>query len=213
MTQAFQNFPLLDSLKDFVSVFPLLIFLFSFGSSLSNTDLIFLANINSAGDNRELVLDFAVPWYILKNCRVSLTDSFQSTFFHPHLKVYTNLSICLLDRRWYGQGVMCIIEKDLQKSLKSFAVNCVLSSDIIVSGIPNLLKSSCKNLIVSLHVGCFFYIFSPLAILSSCQLLLDNIVPSVDLQHLCASLTKVCPSFDHEVNFIVGALAAIAQSL
>ena len=133
--------------------------LFSFGNSLSNTDLIFLANI-TVGDNPELVLGFGVTWYTLKNCRILSMDSFLSNFFNAHLKVSTNFSACPLDHGWYGAVVMYTIKKALQKILNSFAVNYVPLSDTIVSGIPNLGKSSYKNLILSLHVGFLHFITS-----------------------------------------------------
>ena len=82
---------------------------------------------------------------------------------------------------------MCTIEKALQKSLNSFAMNCVPLSDKIVSGIPNLVKSSCKNLIVQLHVGILHFI----TISRKCQPLLNKIVPSLDLQNLYAALIMV----------------------
>ena len=71
-----------------------------------------------------------------------------------------NLSACSLDHGGYGAVVMCTIKKALQKSLNSFAINCVPLSDTIVSGIPNLAKSLCKNLIVQLHVGFLHFITS-----------------------------------------------------
>ena len=57
-----------------------IVFFFSFCNSLSNIDLIFLVNINSAGDNPDLVLEFGITRYTLKICRVSLTDPFASDF-------------------------------------------------------------------------------------------------------------------------------------
>ena len=87
---------------------------------------------------------------------------------------------------------MFAIDNALQKSLHLFEVNCFTLSDTFLSRILNLLNSSCKNLIVPLHVG--FYISSPLVILRNCQPLLDNIVQSLKLQNLYAALTKASPS-------------------
>ena len=86
-------------------------FLFSFGNSLSNTHLIFLAdiNINSTSDNLELVLGFGVTWYTLKNGWISSMNLFPSNFFNAHLKVSTNLSACPLDCKCYFVVVMCTI--------------------------------------------------------------------------------------------------------
>ena len=90
MTPAFQiSFPFLYSLKkmfspgikNFAPFFSLLFFLSFFDNSLSNTDLIFLANINSVGDNPELVLGFGVRRYTLKNCKVLSMDLFLPKFF------------------------------------------------------------------------------------------------------------------------------------
>ena len=58
----------------------------------------FLANINSTGDNPELVLGFGVTRYTLKNDRISTTEWFPSDFFDARLKVSTNLSAFLLGR-------------------------------------------------------------------------------------------------------------------
>ena len=48
----------------------------SFGNSSLNTDLIFLANINSADDNPELVLGFGVTRYTL-----DIVNGFVSVWF------------------------------------------------------------------------------------------------------------------------------------
>ena len=72
MTPALQfSFPFWYSFKkmfspgiyNFVSVFLFTVFLISFGNSFFSTDLIFLMNINSTGDNPELVLGFSATWY------------------------------------------------------------------------------------------------------------------------------------------------------
>ena len=83
-------------IKDFGCCF-VIGFSFPFDNSLSNKDLIFLMNINSAGDNPELVFGFGVTWYTLKNYWILSADSFLSDFFNPHLEMSTNLSTCPLD--------------------------------------------------------------------------------------------------------------------
>ena len=65
-----------------------------------------------------------------------------------------------------------------------------------VSGIPNLAKSSCKNLIVPLHVGFLYFITS--GHFKKQSTTINNIVPSLDLQNLYRASTKVCLSLAKE---------------
>ena len=62
----------------------LFFFFVSFGNRLSDTDLIFRANINSASDNPELVPGFHVTRYSLGNCIMSLTRKSLSIFMPVH---------------------------------------------------------------------------------------------------------------------------------
>lgn len=152
-------------------------FLFSFGNSFLNIDFTFLASINSASGNLKFVFVFGVTWYTIKYCSILSTDSFPSDFFNAHLKVSTNISAWRLDRNWYGTAVRCTNEKDYE-NLLTLVTNCMPLSDTIVSGIPKLAKSSCKNFI-PLHLK----ILLPLAILKNSQRQSNSITPLLDMQN------------------------------
>ena len=93
--------------------------LFCFGSSLSKTDLIFLANIVSASG----VLGLGVILYTCRNCCSALYVGVPDAFLSAHFNVSTKRSAWPFDLGWYCRVVMCFIWKISQNSLNSTAVN------------------------------------------------------------------------------------------
>ena len=83
---------------------------FRSGSMLLNTDLIFLANINSTGYIPNLVFFIRL---------------LPSDFLRALLSVSTKRSACPFELGWYGSVVMYCICKDSQKNFNSLDVNCV----------------------------------------------------------------------------------------
>ena len=66
--------------------------LFWFGSSLSKTDLIFLANIVSAGETASGVLGLGVILYTCRNCCTALSVGVPDAFLSARFNVSTKRS-------------------------------------------------------------------------------------------------------------------------
>ena len=66
--------------------------LFCFGSSLSKTDLIFLANIVSAGETASTVLGLGVILYTCRNCCSALSVGVPDAFLRARFNVSTKRS-------------------------------------------------------------------------------------------------------------------------
>ena len=66
--------------------------LFYFGSSLSKTDLIFLANIVSAGETASGVLGLGVILYTCRNCCCALSVGVPGAFLSVRFNVSTKRS-------------------------------------------------------------------------------------------------------------------------
>ena len=99
--------------------------------------------------------------------------------------------------------------KGFEKSFYSFAGNCVPLSDKVVSGIPNLAKSSRKNLIVPLHVG--FLHFITLGLFENLSTTIKKYCPFIGLAKSMCSLDQGLSVFDYGVNFTGGVFATITQ--
>ena len=152
----------------FLDVWP-----FRLGSILLNTDFIFQANINSAGDIPDLVLGFGVILKTFRNCYNFFScDSSPSDFLRALLNVLTKRSAFPFDFGWYGGVAICCISKDLLKNLNSLDVNCVTLSDTIVR--QTLQKISCKKFIATVVVSFLLFIFP--ATLYNCRPPPDNIL-------------------------------------
>ena len=96
--------------------------LFCFGSSLSKTDLIFLANIISAGETASGILGLSVILYTCRNCCSSaLSVGIPDAFLSARFNVSTKRSAWPFDLGWYCVVVMCFIWKISQNSLNSTA--------------------------------------------------------------------------------------------
>ena len=77
------------------------------GNSLSNTDLIFLANITLAGGSDPGVFVFGVMRYTCRNCCSAFSVGVPLAFFNDLFIVSTNLSAIPFDRGWYEGVVIC----------------------------------------------------------------------------------------------------------
>ena len=129
--------------------------LFVFGKILSNMDLIFRANISSAGDKLALVFGLGVILYTdRKFSRLFSSVSMPWFFFKALLNVSSNLSVRPFDLGWYIAVVKCSMDRALQNSSNSLLVNWVLLLLTIVLGTPKRLKRSLSASIVLVDVGC-----------------------------------------------------------
>ena len=73
--------------------------LFCFGSSLPKTDLIFLANIVSAGETASGVLGLGVILYICRNCCSALSIGVPDAFLSARFNMSTKRSAWPFDIR------------------------------------------------------------------------------------------------------------------
>ena len=119
--------------------------LFGFESSLSKTDLIFLANIVSAGETASGVLGLGVILYTCRNCCSALSVGVPDAFLSARFNVSAKCSAWPFDLGLYGDVVMCFIWKISQNSLNSADGNWLALSQ---STTPNRANSSCRNSIV-----------------------------------------------------------------
>ena len=118
-------------------------------------DLIFRANISSAGDKPALVFGLGVILYTdRKFSRLFSSVSMPWFFFKALLNVSTNLSARPFDLGWYIAIVKCSMDRTLQNSSNSLLVNWVPLSLTIVLGTPKRLKRSLSASIVLVDVGC-----------------------------------------------------------
>ena len=127
--------------------------LFCFGSSLLKTDLIFLANIVSAGETASGVLGLGVILYTYRNCCSALSVGVPAAFLSARFNVSTKRSAWPVDYGGYCGVVMCFIWKISQNSLNSSDVNWLPLSLTTKSTTPNRANSSCRNPIVVPVVG------------------------------------------------------------
>ena len=127
--------------------------LFCFGSSLSKTDLIFLANIVSAGETASGVLGLGVILYTYRNCCSALSVRVPDAFLCARFNVSTKRSVWPFDLGWYCSVVMCFIWKISPNSLNSTDVNWLPLSLTTQSTTLNRADSSCRNPIVVPVVG------------------------------------------------------------
>ena len=127
--------------------------LFCIGSSLSKTDLIFVANIVSSGETASGVLGLGVNLYTCRNCCSALTVGVPAAFLSARFNMSTKRSAWPFDLGWYCGVVMCFIWKISQNSLNSTDVNWLPLSLTTQSTSPNRANSSCRNPIVVPVVG------------------------------------------------------------
>ena len=127
--------------------------LFCFGSSLSKTAFIFLANIILAGETASGVLGLGVILYTCRNCCSALSVGVSDAFLSARFNVSTKRSAWPFDLGWYCGVVMCFIWKISQNSLNSTDVNWLPLSLTTQSTTPNCANSSCRNPIVVPIVG------------------------------------------------------------
>lgn len=71
----------------------------------------------------------SVLFCTLKNCCILPSFSMPLELLRAVLNVSINLSDWPLYLGWYGEVVICSIAKDLQKVLKPFPVNCVITDN------------------------------------------------------------------------------------
>ena len=122
--------------------------LFCFGSSLSKTDLIFLANILSAGETASGVLGLGLILHTCINCCSALSVGVPDAFLSARFNVSTKRSAWPFDYGGYCGVIMCFIWKISQNSLNSTDVNWRSLSLTTQSTTPNRANSSCRNPIV-----------------------------------------------------------------
>ena len=179
--------------------------------SLSNTDLMFLASIDSAGERPIGVFGLGVILYTCRNCCSTLSVGVPGASFRALFKVSINLSAWPFDLGWYCGVVICFTLYVSQNCLNSLDVNCVPLSVTTQSNWPKLANSSCWNPIVQLVVGLLHFRTSVhLVWLSmSMRYYWSSKVPEKSTWILCHGWTV----FGHGLHVFADALAASAHPL